>query len=72
LAGLLWGDKSEGSAKANLRKSLSKLGQMLGDVLIITRQTVAFNRDRAYWLDVEVFESALAGDDAVSEKLAPL
>jgi predicted ATPase/Tfp pilus assembly protein PilF len=69
LAGLLWGDKSEASARANLRKSLSTLGQLFGDALIISRQTVAFNRDSAYRLDVEVFEAALAEDDPAPEKL---
>ncbi len=72
LAGLFWGDKPEPKAKANLRKSLSDLRQSFGDALIITRQTVAFDRDSAYWLDVEAFESALAEDDAASEKLDPL
>jgi len=72
LASLLWGDKSEESAKANLRKSLFNLRQMLGDALIISRQAVAFNRDSPYWLDVEAFESALAEDDTASEKLQPL
>ena len=72
LAGLLWGDKSEDSAKANLRKLLSNLGQMFGNALIISRQTVAFNRDNAYRLDVEVFETAVAEDDPAPEKLEPL
>ena len=61
LAGLLWGDKPEASAKANLRKSLSTLRQLFGDALIITRQTVAFNRDSAYWLDVEAFRVCFGG-----------
>lgn len=69
---MLWGDKPEASAKANLRKSLSSLRQSFEDALIITRQTVAFNRDSDYWLDVEVFESALAQDDPASEKPGPL
>jgi predicted ATPase/DNA-binding SARP family transcriptional activator len=72
LAGLLWGDKPEKSAKANLRKSLSTLRQVLGNALIINRQSVAFNRDSAYQLDVEVFETALAEDDPAPEKLNPL
>jgi predicted ATPase/DNA-binding SARP family transcriptional activator len=72
LAGLLWGDKPEARAKANLRKSLSDLRQLSEAALIITRQTVAFNRDSAYWLDVEAFESALAEGEPASEKLQPL
>jgi len=72
LAGLLWGDKPETSAKASLRKSLSALRQLFGDALIITRQTVTFNRDSSYWLDVEALESALAEDDPASEDLQSL
>jgi predicted ATPase/DNA-binding SARP family transcriptional activator len=72
LAGLLWGDRPEAKAKANLRRSLSDLRQWFGDALIITRQTVALNRDSAYWLDVEAFESALAEDDADPETLQAL
>ncbi len=72
LAGLLWGDKSEAGAKANLRKSLSNLRQLFGDALIINRQTVAFNRDSAYRLDVEAFEAAAAEDDPAPERLDPL
>ncbi|MFN2165601.1 MAG: BTAD domain-containing putative transcriptional regulator, partial [Anaerolineae bacterium] len=72
LAGFLWGDKPEASAKANLCKTLSVLGQMFGDALTVTRQTVAFNRDGDYWLDVEAFESALARQEPAPEKLGPL
>jgi predicted ATPase/DNA-binding SARP family transcriptional activator len=72
LAGLLWGDKSEPKAKANLRKSLSILRQVFDDALIITRQSVAFNQDCAYWLDVGAFESALAENELSSETLRPL
>jgi DNA-binding SARP family transcriptional activator len=72
LAGLLWGDKPEARAKGNLRKSLSTLRKLYGDALSITRQTAAFNRDSAYWLNVEVFESALAEDGPASEELRPL
>jgi DNA-binding SARP family transcriptional activator/predicted ATPase len=72
LAGLLWGDRPETRAKASLRKSLSSLRKLCEDALIITRQTVAFNRDSDYWLDVEAFESALAEDDPASQELQPL
>ncbi|MEJ2211498.1 MAG: hypothetical protein P8129_21025, partial [Anaerolineae bacterium] len=50
LAGLLWGDKPEANAKVNLRKGLSGLRQLFGDALLVTRQTVAFNRESDYWL----------------------
>jgi predicted ATPase/DNA-binding SARP family transcriptional activator len=61
LAGLLWGDMPETVAMTNLRKALANLRKLVGLHLDITRQAVAFNRDNAYWLDVEQFE-ANAGD----------
>jgi predicted ATPase/DNA-binding SARP family transcriptional activator len=69
LAGLLWGDSPEARAQASLRKALSSLRKLSETTLIITRQTVAFNHDSDYWLDVEAFESALANDDADPETL---
>jgi DNA-binding SARP family transcriptional activator len=55
LAGLLWGDLPEEDACANLRKVLSNLRDLVGDHLIITPHTAAFDRQSAYWLDVEAF-----------------
>jgi predicted ATPase/DNA-binding SARP family transcriptional activator len=72
LAGLLWGDKPENKAKANLRKELFTLRNIFDQALIITHQTVAFNRDNSYWLDMEVFEAALAKVDPELESLESL
>jgi predicted ATPase/DNA-binding SARP family transcriptional activator len=72
LAGLLWGDSPEARARASLRKSLSDLRKLLGDAISITRQTVAFNRNGTYWLDVEVLESALAEETTDPETLRAL
>ena len=72
LAGLLWGEKPEHRAKANLRKSLSGLRQSFGNALTITRQSVAFNHASDYWLDVEAFETALAEGEPAWEELQPL
>jgi hypothetical protein len=33
------------------------LGQVDGDHLTITRQTVSFNQDRHFWLDVTAFKA---------------
>src|SRR3990170_2143724 len=52
LAGLLWGEMSEAGAAANFRKALSNLKQLAPHHLVITRQTIAFNRESPYWLDV--------------------
>jgi DNA-binding SARP family transcriptional activator len=60
LAGLLWADMPEADARANLRQVLTKLRRILAPHLDITRQTVAFDRDSAYWLDVEEFQTKVA------------
>ncbi len=57
LAGLLWGEWADAAANANLRQALSNLRRLLAPYLLITPQTVEFNRDGPYWLDVEVLNS---------------
>lgn len=57
LAGLLWGELADAAANANLRQALSNLRRLLAPHLIITPQTVEFNRANPYWLDVEVLNS---------------
>jgi DNA-binding SARP family transcriptional activator len=61
LAGLLWGELPEASAQNSLRKALSNLHQLLTPYVDISRDTVAFNLDSAYWLDVEAFEAGVGG-----------
>ncbi|MCL4299121.1 MAG: AAA family ATPase [Anaerolineae bacterium] len=60
LADLLWDDRSQSQALANLRVLLSSLRQALGPYVSITRQTVAFNRDSPCWLDVAELEQGIA------------
>lgn len=67
LTGLLWGDLPEASARNNLRKALTQLRQLVGPHLSITRQTVAFNRDSSYWLDVERFEGKVGSSSAETD-----
>ena len=57
LAGLLWTDLSEENARANLRKTLSRIKPYLGHFLNITRETINFNQDALYCLDVAEFEA---------------
>ncbi len=59
LADFLWDDREQGQALANLRSILSVLGRKLKPYLTITRQTVAFNHDSNYWLDITEFEHNL-------------
>ena len=66
LSGLLWTDLSEENARANLRKMLSRIKPHLSSYLIITRETIAFNQEAPYRLDVAEFE---AGTTSGSEIL---
>jgi DNA-binding SARP family transcriptional activator/predicted ATPase len=70
LAGLLWPDQPEQTARHNLRQALSNLRQALGDrdadppFLHITRGTVQFNLHSDHQLDVSQFEALVAASEA--------
>lgn len=55
LAGLLWGDMPEETARANLRLTLTKLRKAVGGHLTITHEAVAFNPELPYQLDTAAF-----------------
>jgi DNA-binding SARP family transcriptional activator len=59
LAGLLWGGMPGAKARGSLSKALSTLRQVVGDHVAITRQTVAFEPDGGFWLDVAEFEAGV-------------
>jgi DNA-binding SARP family transcriptional activator/predicted ATPase len=65
LAGLLWPDWPERSARANLRRALANLRQVIGDqratppFLHISRQAVQFNSASDAWIDVVAFTDLL-------------
>ena len=75
LAGLLWPEYPERSARASLRKALSNLRRVTGDheasppFLLVTRQTIRFNADSDQWLDAAEFSTLLATDELVSDTL---
>lgn len=54
LAGLFWPDMPESQALMNLRQVLQRL-KALKPYLLITRETVAFDQEANYWLDVAAF-----------------
>ena len=60
LAGLFWGDQPEAAARTSLSKCLSNLRELVGDAVLVDRQTVAFNRDQPYHLDTEHFAASLS------------
>ncbi len=53
LANLLWGEENETKAQASLRKALSTLKPIADEFLILEKATVAFDRARGFWLDVD-------------------
>lgn len=66
LAGLLWAELSEEAARANLRLVLSRLRAVVGDALLITRHSVAFNLARPHYFDVAEFEELTSVSDGLS------
>jgi DNA-binding SARP family transcriptional activator len=66
LAGLLWPDYPERSARTNLRNVLANLRQVIRDreatppFLDISRQTIQFNRASDAWIDVTAFTDLAA------------
>lgn len=70
LAGLLWPDVPEARARKNIRDVLPSLRKLLGDYLVITRQTIAFNTAALYWLDVEQLATAVTNPHPEPDKMA--
>ena len=65
LAGLLWPEMPEGSARNNLRVALSNLRKAIGDkspapFLRANRQTIQLNPEADVWIDVLAFSELLA------------
>ncbi|MDQ3549508.1 MAG: AAA family ATPase [Chloroflexota bacterium] len=59
LAGLLWAESDDNDARASLRAVLSQLRKWANSQIVIGHDQIAFDRTSRYWLDVEVFESAV-------------
>lgn len=65
LAGLLWPDEPDARARKNLSQTLLEVRKAIGDLTVeppflqITPQTLSFNSQSNYWLDVAVFDRAL-------------
>ncbi|MET8088226.1 BTAD domain-containing putative transcriptional regulator [Micromonospora sp. NPDC005237] len=64
LAGLLWSDLPEPTARANLRLVLTKLRRVVPEQVAVSRQTIALADSRQVWVDVaEVSRVAAAHQD---------
>jgi DNA-binding SARP family transcriptional activator/predicted ATPase len=75
LAGLLWPEFPERSARTNLRNALANLRHVIDDgaasppFLLSSNQTIQFNRESDYWLDADAFESLARMAPPSSERL---
>ena len=75
LAVLFWPGWPDASARTSLRNALSNLRQAIGDesaephFLTITRETIQFNSQSDYWLDLAEFERLAAEGHADAERL---
>jgi DNA-binding SARP family transcriptional activator len=70
LAGLLWSDLPEETARANLRLALTKLRRVLPEQLLVTRQSVALDPARPVWVDAVEVERLVAARAEGEELLA--
>ncbi|MEM7483414.1 MAG: BTAD domain-containing putative transcriptional regulator [Acidobacteriota bacterium] len=63
LAGLLWPELAQATARRNLRQALYNLRSSLSsaevDPIYSAHQTVQFNPDLNYWLDVQAFDQTI-------------
>jgi predicted ATPase/DNA-binding SARP family transcriptional activator/pimeloyl-ACP methyl ester carboxylesterase len=61
LATLLWPDQDQAGARANLRRDLSTLKQLLGEqTLLVDQSLVGLNPEADLWSDVEAFQSQIS------------
>lgn len=67
LATLLWSELSIQQARNNLRYVLPILRRVVAPYVSITKQTISFNRQAAYWQDVEVLRTTLQDNLSVVE-----
>lgn len=76
LVGSLWPDQPDRFARRSLSQALFNLRQAIGDegtsppFLHVTRQTVQFNQDSDYWLDIVELESQLTSAQQQAADLA--
>ena len=80
IAGLLWPDYPQDSARSNLRWALSSLRRTINDYspvdsstnpphLLVDRECVQFNSLSDYWLDVSIFKGISGQSDFASQPL---
>jgi DNA-binding SARP family transcriptional activator len=77
LAEMLWPERPEGAARANLRHTLCRLRRLIGDpaarlpFLLPTRHTLRFNEASDAWIDVGALSALLPARQAIGPSTAP-
>ena len=71
LAALFWPEDDEKTSRKNMRDVIFHLKKMVGDHLLITRTTVAFNVDAPYALDVDLLKTAVSSPVSTSTTATP-
>lgn len=77
LAGLLWPEKSDDTARRNLRQAVYNLRTTLphGDTpappILTTHQSLQFNSETDYWLDITAFEDQIRRGMSASAGISP-
>jgi oligopeptide transport system substrate-binding protein len=78
LAGLLWSDYPERSARTSLRRALANLRHVIGDhqasppFLKTTHLTIQFNPSSNHWLDVATFSDLVEGKAGIPPEIDQL
>src|SRR5690349_10368171 len=58
LATLFWPEKDQQAARANLRRTLYDLSQLLGEQLLeVTPETIGLSANAALWVDIDSFQT---------------
>lgn len=67
LADLLWSEIGEQQARQNLRYVLYDLRKVVSDYLVITRNTIAFTRQKPHWIDANIFADYLTAKETLTD-----
>jgi DNA-binding SARP family transcriptional activator len=71
LAGLLWPDSDEANARSNLRQTLWRLRQAIGDgSFLVDKVSIGFNPSANYKLDVAILEDKAAEVQSADELIS--
>ncbi len=71
LADLLWHNVTEAEAISKLRYPLRDLRKVVGDYVITSGDTIAFNQNLPHWVDVTAFTTHLSATSPGAQGIEP-